>query len=203
MRKDFTLIVMILDRSGSMASCHEDTVGGFNQFLTEQKKLPGDAVLTLAQFDNEYEVVCDFVNLKNMTELTYASFQPRGMTALLDAMGRTINSVGARLSSMREQDRPDKVIVVTITDGMENASREFDKEKIVNMIKHQKERYNWQFVFIGANQDAIATGVSFGTQNSMNYNTDKTKQLYGCVSNNVGGFRGSSNPQSFNWDPNA
>jgi len=201
MRKDFTSIVMILDRSGSMATHKSDTIGGFNEFLEDQKKLSGDAVLTLVQFDDEYEVLHNFINIRDIKPLDDHSFKPRGSTALLDSMGKTINDVGKTLADMQEHERPDRVIVVTVTDGHENASKNFTRESIFDMIKHQKDIYNWHFVFIGANQDAIATGTSLGIMNNMNYNTNKTKQLYGCISSNVGNLRGSCDPQSFNWNP--
>lgn len=162
MKSDFTDISVVLDRSGSMASVATDTIGGFNTFLAEQKKQPGTAKLTLAQFDDVYEIVHDGKAIADVPNLTAQTFVPRGSTALLDAIGNTINRAGARLSAMSEADRPGKVIVVILTDGQENASHEFSKHKINDMIALQRDTYKWDFVFIGANQDAIATAADIG-----------------------------------------
>lgn len=164
-------ITIVLDRSGSMNSIKDDTIGGFNTFLEEQKKLNDDDLLTLVQFDNEYEIIHNAVPLKEIEPLTNKTFIPRGSTALLDALGRTINSTGARLAAMKEEDRPDKVIFVIITDGHENASREFKHENVMEMINHQSEKYSWDFIYLGANQDAIDVGtkLGIGAGSSMTY----------------------------------
>ena len=161
-RDDLCEIVMVLDRSGSMSGCQDATIKGFNEFLEEQKKEPGEASLTLAQFDHEYEVVHDGKPLVDVLPLTSQTFQPRGTTALLDAIGTTINSVGRRLEATAEADRPGKVLFVILTDGIENASREFQCKQVFDMIHHQEDKYNWKFVFIGADQDAIASAASLG-----------------------------------------
>ena len=196
MRNNFTRIAVILDRSGSMESCKESTVAGFNSFMGEQKKLPGDASVKLVQFDNEYETVFD-KPLKDTPELTQQTFVPRGSTALLDAQGRTIVDLGNELDKLPEQDRPSKVIVVTITDGYENASKEFTTEKIAEMIKHQRDVYGWDFVFLGANQDAIKTAAKMNIPmgSAISYNTSKAgvHNTMAAVSNYVGASRGGLN----------
>ena len=171
MRTNLADISVVLDRSGSMSSVKTDTIGGFNEFLKSQKECPGEAVLTLAQFDDRYEIVHDGKNIQDVPPLDDKTFVPRGSTALLDAIGRTINATGARLSTMSEESRPSKVIFVILTDGQENASKELTREKVMEMIKHQTEAYKWDFVFLGANQDAIQAGASIGISagNSMTY----------------------------------
>lgn len=161
-KPNYTHIAIVLDRSGSMNSVKSDTIGGFNHFLNDQKQAPGEATLTLAQFDHVYEVVHDHVEIHCVPPLDDRTYQPRAGTALLDAIGRTIDSLGARLAAMPEQDRPGKVICVILTDGMENASRQYSSEKVFEMIGHQQEKYGWEFVFLGANQDAIATAARMG-----------------------------------------
>lgn len=156
MKDHCTRIAIILDRSGSMESCKESTVTGFNEFLRTQQELAGEATVKLVQFDDQYETVFD-KDLHNCQELNQNTFVPRGSTALLDAQGRTIVELGQELAALPEQERPSKVIVVTITDGMENASRKYNLEQIAAMIKEQRDKYNWDFVFLGANQDAVKT----------------------------------------------
>ena len=155
-----TEIVCIIDRSGSMQAIRQDAIGGFNQFLEAQKAVPGEALFTLALFDHEYLLVQDAVPLDNANPMSNETFVPRGTTALLDAIGRTVNSIGARLHA--SQSKPDKVIVLILTDGAENASTEFSSAKIKEMIEHQQQKYAWEFVFLGANQDAITAGAAIG-----------------------------------------
>lgn len=162
MRKNHAELVCILDRSGSMESIRSDAVGGFNAFLEAQRNVPGTATVTLVLFDDKYEVVHESVDLKAVENLTDKTFVPRGSTALLDAIGRTINDVGARLAKMAEDQRPEKVMVCIVTDGQENASREFANSKIKEMIDHQRDKYKWEFSFLAANQDAFATAGSIG-----------------------------------------
>ena len=168
MRNDLTDITVVLDRSGSMASVADDTRGGFDTFVADQKKAPGEAVLTLVQFDDTYEFVYTAKNIRDIGKL---EFLPRGSTALLDAIGRAINETGDRLKRMDEKFRPGKVVFVILTDGQENASHEFTKAKINEMISHQRNQYKWEFVFLGANQDAIqeAHALGISTLNAMNY----------------------------------
>lgn len=187
--KNLTDITIILDRSGSMQSVASDTIGGFNSFLKDQQEQPSEAVLSLVQFDNEYETVYSGKPIKDASKLTDATFQPRGMTALLDAIGRTINATGARFSELPESDRPDKVILVIMTDGFENASHEFDNIKIAEMIRTQTNDYNWDFVFVGANQDAVlsAKAIGINTANALSYaaNAQGTSAVYASLSANV------------------
>ena len=154
MKPDLTDITLVVDRSGSMEQVQKDAQGGVNSFIKEQAKEPGEALLTLVQFDTEYEFLHEGVPISQVPEYKLV---PRGMTALLDAVGRAINETGERLSKMKEQDRPGLVIFVVMTDGLENSSKEFSKDLIKEMIKRQQEKYNWHFTFLGANQDAIAT----------------------------------------------
>jgi hypothetical protein len=150
-------IVCVVDRSGSMSSVRDDAIGGFNSFLESQRAVPGEARLTLVLFDHEYGVLHEGVPLEAVPPLDDNSYVPRGMTALLDAVGRTIDDVGKRLSDTPEVDRPEKVIVSILTDGYENASHDYSYDRVSEMIRHQREKYGWEFVFLAANQDAIAS----------------------------------------------
>ena len=159
MRTDLTDITMVVDRSGSMESIKSDAEGGINSFIDQQKQEPGEALLTLVQFDTEYEFVHSGVPVKQIPAFTLV---PRGSTALLDAVGRAINETGARLAAMAESQRPALVVFVIVTDGAENSSREFTRDQIRTMVEHQQSAYKWQFTFLAANQDAFAAGGSMG-----------------------------------------
>lgn len=159
MKENRTRIAIILDRSGSMASVRESTIAGFNQFIRSQREIPGDVSVKLVQFDDQYEVVFDR-SLAEVPELTQDLFVPRGTTALFDAQGKTVVTLGQELAAMPESERPSKVIVMTLTDGLENASREYSVDQVASLIKHQTEVYRWDFVFLGANQDAIQTAAT-------------------------------------------
>src|ERR1019366_641563 len=161
-KENLTSINIILDRSGSMEATIKDARGSFNAFLKEQKALPGEAICSLAMFDHAYDLVHDCVPLSEVKELDDKSYYARGNTALLDAIGRTINKVGTSLASMKEEERPSKVLFLIMTDGEENMSRDFNHSKVMDMINHQRDVYKWNFVFIGANQDAIKAGESMG-----------------------------------------
>ena len=154
-------ITMVLDRSGSMEGVREETIRSFNRFLSDQREEPGEAVLTLVQFDDEYEVVYDAAPLVDVPDLTAQRYVPRSSTALLDAMGQTIKRTDARLGDRRSQHAATKVLFVVITDGLENASREYDQRLVFDLIR-ERQRRGWQFVFLGANQDAIATASQYG-----------------------------------------
>jgi uncharacterized protein YegL len=162
MKENYTHISLILDRSGSMQSIKNDTIGGVNAFLEEQKKNGVDVTVTFVQFDTHYSLMNDFTPISDVALLNESTYIPRASTALLDAIGRTVNSVGEQLAKMDEADRPSKVVTVIITDGFENASREFDSKTIKTMIENQTNNFNWEFVFLGANQDAILTSSSLG-----------------------------------------
>lgn len=155
-------IICIIDRSGSMNVIVDDAIGGFNTFLNEQKLVEGEASLTFVQFDTEYEVIHENRPLNDVPELTTETYKPRGGTALLDAVGKTIDDVGKRLSNTEEKNRPDKVIVAILTDGAENSSNKYTLEGVKSRIKHQKEKYQWEFIFLAANQDAFAAGANLG-----------------------------------------
>ena len=172
MKEKFVEIVVILDRSGSMSDIRSDAIGGFNEFLRQQKEMGGNAYLTMIQFDDQYECVYNHVPIREARELTNASFVPRGMTALNDAIGRTINMVNKKVEeetyhydSHRSGEhnccRP-RVICAILTDGQENCSKEFTTQKINDMVSHQRSCHNWEFVFLAANQDAFATSRAYG-----------------------------------------
>ena len=155
-------IICIIDRSGSMGLIVNDAIGGFNTFLEEQKKIPGDATLTFIQFDTRYEVIHENLNVNDVPPLDNSTYKPRGGTALLDAIGETVDSTGQRLANMPEENRPDKIIVAILTDGEENSSRKYNLSKIRKMIEHQRKKYQWEFIYLGANQDAFAEGSKLG-----------------------------------------
>ena len=162
MNEKQTEIAVLIDASGSMSSIRDDVVGGFNAFVDDQKKLPVEARLTVTFFDNSrFDKWQEGLDLKNCPKLG-AEYRPGGATPLLDATGRTIEELGERLSSMAEADRPSKVMVIVMTDGYENSSVVFTKEKIKSMIEHQQQVYKWEFVFLGANIDAFAEAESMG-----------------------------------------
>jgi uncharacterized protein YegL len=167
---------MVLDRSGSMADMATEAIGGFNGFLEDQQKQPGHAKLTLVLFDHEYIVAQDGRPVQEVQKLDAHSYQPRGNTALLDAIGRTITTVGERLDHTPEQERPDKVLIVILTDGLENASKEFSLKQINQMIQHQREVYSWEFRFLGADQDAIQVATSLGISADNAVQFDHTPQ---------------------------
>jgi uncharacterized protein YegL len=156
-----TLIVSILDRSGSMSSIIEDAIGGFNEFLKNQKKLDDDASMSVVLFDDRYELLYNNVDLKEVKKLTRKEWSPRGMTALYDAIGKTINDVDSELSKLKKKKRPNKILVAIVTDGLENASTEFTHSDIQKLIK-KKEKEDWQFVYLAANQNAFNNGTSLG-----------------------------------------
>lgn len=170
--KNYTDINILLDRSGSMQSIKNDTIGGFNNFLKSQKRDNPTAIVTLAQFNYYYELVKSAQRVSEIEELTENSYNPDGGTALLDNLTRLVHETGHRLCQLREEDRPSKVIVVIMTDGEENASTRYTLEEVKSMIRHQEDKYSWEFVYIGANQDAIKAGTSMGVKigSSINYN---------------------------------
>ncbi len=161
-RTQLTDIIIVLDRSGSMASVRDATIDAFNGYVRSQQDGPGNVQLSLIQFDDQYEPVMTCVPIAKVRDLDTRTYQPRGCTALLDAIGRTIVSTGKRLRKMRENERPDKVLFVVQTDGFENASKQFKPHQISEMIAEQRDKYSWQFVFLGANQDAIMSAARFG-----------------------------------------
>lgn len=181
MDKNKSHVVLVLDRSGSMQSCREDSEGGVNAFIKEQQKLPGNVSMSIYQFDTDVELVCD---TKPVSEVEDYKLEPRGMTALFDAIGRAIRDTGVQLAAMKEEDRPALVTVMIVTDGGENASREYTQSLIKSMIEDQKNVYSWQFSFLGANQDAFLTGGSLGIDQGdiANYTTAKSGKAFAGMS---------------------
>ncbi len=200
MKENFTSINVVIDRSGSMQRLTSDTIGGFNQFLADQRDVPGEAVLTLAIFSIDYTLVHDCKVLADISDLDSSTYRAAGGTALLDALGKTINSVGAKLATMEEDERPSKVIFLVITDGEENSSVEFSKEQIKSMVEHQQDVYKWEFVFMGANIDSMAEGASIGVaqHNTMDYMPTPagTRSLYQDVSKSMKRYRMSGPSKS-------
>lgn len=172
MKKNYTHLVISLDRSGSMISIKKDIIPGFNEFIKKQKEAKGKCTVTLVQFDDVYEKIFDFADLNEFIELNEQNYTPRGSTALIDSMCKLIEETGKKLSSMEEKDRPEKVLFLSITDGEENASREFTNEDLKSKIQHQEDIYKWQFVYIGANQDAFVNAQKYGMNlnSTMNFN---------------------------------
>lgn len=194
------LIAVVLDRSGSMENIRQDTIGGFNSFLEEQRKVPGNCLFTLAQFDTVYEMISHNIPLSDAKPLTRDTFVPRGGTALLDAMGRTLNTLEQDLTELeRAGNKPDKIYFVVITDGEENQSAEFNRDQVFKMIADRRQNSAWEFIFLSANQDAIAVGGSYGfaAASSMTYNDSGTRGCYGTVSNNIASSRASGEGISF------
>lgn len=159
MKKDYAHISIVLDRSGSMSSIREDAEGGLNELIETHRKAPGTATVTVAKFDTEYELEHD---MKPIADVPKVHLEPRGMTALLDAIGKTITATGEKLRALAEDERPEHVFFVVVTDGHENASKEFKKPAIKSMVETQTNTYKWHFVFLGANMDAIAEGGVMG-----------------------------------------
>ncbi len=158
---NLTEIIFLLDRSGSMGGFESDTIGGFNAFIEKQSEVPGETIVTTVLFDDRYEILWNGISAKEI-KLTEKEYYVRGMTALLDAVGKTILDVGNRLSQTQENERPGKVIFVITTDGMENSSKEFSHERVKKLIKQQREKYNWEFIFLGANIDAPKEAETIG-----------------------------------------
>lgn len=195
LKKNLTELVFILDRSGSMYQLVNDTIGGFNSMIEEQKKEPGEAYVTTVLFDGQYELLHDHIDLKEVKPITDKEYYARGSTALLDAVGKTINSIGARLNNTPEDERPDKVIFVITTDGYENCSREFNRTQIKEMIEHQQNKYSWTFMFLGANMDAVSEAATLGinTNFAKTYtaNSIGTESVYRSVSCAMASARGT------------
>ncbi len=162
MKKGLTELVFILDRSGSMAGLESDTIGGFNSMLQKQKKVEGEALVTTVLFDDQYELLHDRTAIGQVEPMTDRQYFVRGSTALLDAIGRTISRMAANQQQMPESLRAEKVIFVITTDGLENASQEYSYDLLRSMIQKQKETWGWEFLFLGANMDAVAEAAKFG-----------------------------------------
>ena len=198
-----TELVMILDRSGSMSGLERDTIGGYNGMLKKQRETEGEVLVSTVLFDHNIEVLHDRVPLDKVPEMTEKDYYVRGSTALLDAVGGAIHHIGNVHKYAREEDRPEKTIFVITTDGMENASRMYSYDRVKEMVERQKEKYGWEFLFLGANIDAIATAVRFGiyADRASNYNSDHegTALHYEVVSDAVKAMRCCSAPIDGGW----
>lgn len=171
MNTNLTELIIILDRSGSMSSIKKDMEGGLNTFITDQAKGPGECRVSLYQFDNVYEAVFENVPINEVKPIQIA---PRGNTALYDALGRTINAVGARLAATPEKTRAGAVLVIAVTDGQENASTEFTVKQVKELVTHQETKYSWGFTYLGANQDGVLNGTAMGfnARSSISYSAN-------------------------------
>jgi len=167
-------LVLIIDKSGSMDAIKEDAIGGFNAFLEQQRNIDREANVTFALFDDRYRLVHDGKDIHEVDDLTEETYQPSGMTALLDAVGRTVDRVGQRLDALPESEKPENVIVFILTDGMENASSDYNKEQVKEMIEHQESKYAWEFIYGGANQDAFAEAGGMGIKAENTFNFEAT-----------------------------
>ena len=203
MKKNLTELVMILDRSGSMSGLESDTIGGYNAMLQKQREAEGEVLVTTVLFDDRIETLCDRVPLETLPRMTERDYYVRGCTALLDAVGRTIRHIATIHRHAREEDRPEKTIFVITTDGLENASREYSYERVKKMVEHEKEKYGWEFLFLGANIDAIKTAGHFGINpdRAANYHSDRegTALNYAVLADTVCEMRASAAPIGAGW----
>ena len=202
MRKGLTELVMILDRSGSMRGLEADTIGGFNSMIEKQKKEEGEAFVSVVLFDDREEVIYDRTDIGKVEPMTDAQYYVRGCTALLDAVGGAIHHIGNVHKYAREEDVPEKTIFIITTDGMENASRRYTYEKVRSMIERQKEKYQWEFLCLGANIDAVKEASKFGigATRAVNYEHDSvgTQLNYKVMSDVVGSARRAASAEDMN-----
>ena len=217
MKKNYTHLSILIDRSGSMTSIKKSIIEGFNTLINDQKKEPGELTVSLIQFDSYYQSytnglyggiagtftgkqslryidVNDFANLDSVTLLNESNYQPEGGTPLNDSLARLIKETGDKLALMREEDRPEKVIVVVMTDGEENTSTEHTTQSVKTMIEHQEKIYNWKFIYIGANQDAFGEAKSRGMSGALNFtaNHTGTTAAYMATTNTLSSMRGAT-----------
>ena len=178
MKKNLTEMVFILDKSGSMAGLESDTIGGFNGMIEKQKKEPGEALVSTVLFSSESTVIHDRVNLTQIEPMTNRQYFVGGSTALIDAIGGAIHHIGIVHKYAREEDRPEHTIFVIMTDGMENASHRYASSEVKDMVRRQKEQYGWEFLFLGANIDAVETAAHFGIteDRAVTFHNDKAGQ---------------------------
>ena len=193
MKKELTEIVFILDRSGSMSGLESDTIGGYNAMLEKQKTAPGQAIVSTVLFDDHCEVLHDRLDIKTVVPMSDKEYFVRGCTALLDAVGGAIHHIGNIHKYAREEDRPEKTLFIITTDGMENASRRYNYDRVKMMIERQKEKYGWEFIFLGANIDAVEVADRFGisADRAANYHADSegTQLNYTVLSETVSRMR--------------
>ena len=195
MKKGLTELVFIIDRSGSMGGLEKDTIGGFNSMLKEQQAVEGEAVVTTVLFDNRYELLHDRIDIRAVSPLTEKNYTVGGNTALLDALGKTIRKIRDVQEHTAENYRAEKVLFIIITDGEENASREYSAERIKARIEYQKQKYGWEFVFFGANMDAVLEAEKLGisAEYAQNYRADAsgTSTAYSAISAISTAYRGA------------
>lgn len=203
MKKGLTELVMILDRSGSMSGLETDTIGGYNAMLAKQRKEEGRVLVSTVLFDDRIELLHDREDLENVKDITEEDYYVRGCTALLDAVGRAISHIGRIHKYAREEDRPEKTIFIITTDGYENASREYSYERVKEMVERQKEKYGWEFLFLGANIDAVETAGRFGISGdrAANFHHDShgVELNYEVLSETVSQMRACSAPIDGRW----
>ena len=203
MKKNLTELVMILDRSGSMSGLESDTIGGYNSMLKKQRETEGEVLVSTVLFDDRSDVLYDRVPLEKMPQMTEKEYYVRGCTALLDAVGGAIHHIGNVHKYAREEDRPEKTIFVITTDGLENASHRYSYDRVKEMVERQKEKYGWEFLFLGANIDAIETAGRFGisADRAANYNSDRegTALNYEVLAETVCKMRVAAAPIDAGW----
>ena len=203
MKKGLTELVFILDKSGSMGGLETDTIGGYNSMLAKQQTVEGECYITTVLFDNKYELLHDRIDIKAVSPLTVKEYTVGGSTALLDAIGITINKIGNVQKHTADDYRAEKVMFIIITDGQENSSHEYTSDKVKALIEQQKTKYGWEFLFLGANIDAVETASRFGiaSNRAQNYHADSkgVKLNYFMMSNAVASFRESDSiPEDWN-----
>ncbi|MDR1422351.1 MAG: VWA domain-containing protein [Coriobacteriales bacterium] len=202
MKKGLTELVFILDKSGSMGGLEKDTIGGYNSMLGKQKAVDGECHITTVLFDNNYELLHDRIDIKAVSPITEREYQVGGSTALLDAIGRTIHKIGNAQRHTADDYRAEKVMFVIITDGEENSSHEYSSDKVKAQIERQKERYSWEFVFLGANIDAVETASRFGigADRAQRYHADAggVELNFRAMSDAVACYRTGAIPQDWN-----
>ena len=202
MKKNLTEMVFILDRSGSMAGLEADTIGGFNSMIAQQREEQGEALVSTVLFDHESEVLHDRVQLDKVAPMTRAQYRVRGCTALIDALGSAIHHIGNVHKYAREEDVPEHTVFVITTDGMENASHRYTADQVRDMVKRQKEKYGWEFLFLGANIDAVSTAARYGIaeDRAANFRNDAKGQalVYEAMSGAVASVRASA-PLPRSW----
>jgi Mg-chelatase subunit ChlD len=199
-----TEIVFVVDKSGSMSSIKNDAIGGFNSFLDEQKKVEGDARVSLVLFDTKFKPLYENVTLDRAESLTEVNYRPGGCTSLYDAMGYTMKSLKDKIKSLSDEQKPDRVIFVILTDGEENSSREYTKGMVFEKVKKLEEKKNWRFLYLGANQDAMIEGGKIGISkfNTVTYDTKNIGHAFAAASQYTKQYRNSVDTLSFNADLN-